>query len=334
MNENMCEYYQLGNVTLASGKTLSDARLAFARYGSLNAARDNAVLVLTHFGGSHSDCQHLVGADCALDPGKYFIVIANLFGNGMSTSPSHGLGPAFPVVSMADNVQLQYRMLTDYLGIHKLALVTGHSMGALASYHWVAMFPDFVERAAPICGAARISDHNWVFLEGLGGVLTADPAWNNGHYENQPIGGLTTMARTWAAWPPSSHFYRENLYQTIGYASLNDYLTNYWEKTYCRMDANNILAQFETWKSANIGANELYDGDFEKALGAIRAKVFVMPSTTDVYFPVEDSRIEVSHTPNAELRPIKTKWGHWAGSGRNPADNRFIYSQIVELLNI
>ena len=327
-------FYKLGDVVLESKEILPGARLGFANFGSLNEARDNAILVLTHFGGTHLDSQHLIGSNKALDPAKYFIVIANLFGNGMSTSPSDGLGPLFPTVTMADNVRLQHRLLTEQLGVKKLALVTGHSMGGIASYHWAALFPDFVDRAAPICSAAKISDHNWVFLEGLRGILTSDPAWEDGHYQKQPISGLTTMARAWAAWPPSAHFYREQLYKTIGYSSLDDYLLNYWEKTYMGMDANNILAQFDTWKSADISANGLYNKDFGKALASVRANIFVMPSTTDAYFPVEDSKIEVDWIPNAELRPIKSSWGHWAGSGRNPKNNKFINDNLIELLSL
>jgi len=109
---------------------------------------------------------------------------------------------------------------------------------------------------------------------------------------------------------------------------------SYWEATYLGMDANNILAQIDTWESANISENALYGGDFHKALASIQAKVYVMPSTSDAYFPVEDSRVEVSFIPDAELRPIDSKWGHWAGSGRNIADTNFINKQLEELLRL
>ena len=100
------------------------------------------------------------------------------------------------------------------------------------------------------------------------------------------------------------------------------------------MDANNVLAQFDTWQSADISANSLYNKDFGKALASIRANIFAMPSTTDAYFPVEDSKIEVDQIPNAELRPIKSSWGHWAGSGRNAENNKFINDNLIELLSL
>ena len=87
-----------------------------------------------------------------------------------------------------------------------------------------------------------------------------------------------------------------------------------------------------TWRHADIGANALYGGDFDKALGAIKAKAIVMPGQTDIYFPPEDSAYEVEHMPNAEYRPIPSIWGHWAGGGRNPADVAFIDKALKDLL--
>lgn len=332
MPNNQCEYFFAGDVTLQSGAILPDTKIAYTAQGQLNQRGDNAILITSFFGGTHQHCAYLVGADKAIDPTQYFVVVVNLCGNGTSSSPSDGLGCEFPCLTMADNTHLHYRLLTEKLGVRSLALVTGHSMGALASFHMAALYPDFVVRAAPYCGAARISRHNHVFIEGLRGILTADPAWAAGRYREQPTKGLATMARAWAAWPPSAHFYRHRLYETIGYHSLEDYLQRYWEDTYVAMDANNVLAQFSTWQAADISANERYSGNFEQALAAISAKVFVMPSTSDAYFPVEDSEYEVAHLARGELRPIQSQWGHWAGSGRNPKDTAFINAQIAELL--
>ncbi len=333
MTELTQETFFAGNVTLESGETLPDARLAYCVRGTLNSAKDNAIIMPTHFGGSHEHSQYLTGSGLALDPAHYFIVTVNLIGNGVSSSPSNAGGVAFPTVTIADNVRLQKRLLVEAFGVQKLALAVGHSMGAVQAYHWGALFPDFVERVGAICGAAKISRHNDVFLQGMRGILTADPAWMNGQYEEQPVVGLRTMARAWGAWPPSSHFFRHAYYERLGYTSVDDFMERYWEATYAGMDANNVLAQIATWRSADISANELYNGDFAKALGAISARVYVMPSTSDAYFPPEDSELEVSHMRNAKLRPINSQWGHWAGSGRNPEDTDFIDRQLKELLS-
>jgi len=324
--------FPLGDVVLGSGETLPGAYITCETVGELNAAGDNAIIMPTHFGGTHEHSRYLIGPGRALDPSRYFIVIINLIGNGVSVSPSNSSGADFPVVSVADNVRLQRRMLRDAFGVDRVALAVGHSMGAIQAYHWAALFPDAVERVGAICGAARISDHNDVFLAGLHSILTADPAWQGGRYAEQPVLGLRTLARAWSAWPPSAHFYRHACYKQLGYTSLADFIKRYWEDTYTAMDANNVLTQIATWRTADIGALGNYGGDFAAALNAISARVVVMPSRTDAYFPPEDSEIEVRHLRHGRLRTIESGWGHWAGSGRNMADTDFIDRQLSDLL--
>ena len=330
------EIFDAGDFVLQSGETLPGCRLAYVTRGEPDGDGSNAVLVFTHFGARHGDCQYLVGENMALDPRKYFIVVLNLMGNGVSSSPSNAAppcdGPRFPVVTILDNVRLQHVLVTQRLGIRRIRLAVGHSMGAQQAYHWGALYPDLVERIAPICGSARTSVHNACFLEGMRGVLTADPAWRGGDYEESPAAGLRAMARAWAPWPPSQWFYREEGYRALGHESLDAFLVDYWERWALSLDANDILSQISTWLRSDIGDNDLYRGNFEAALAAIEARAIVMPGRTDTYFPPEDSEYEVAHMPDAELRPIPSTWGHWAGSGRRSEDTAFIDRALRDLL--
>ena len=101
---------------------------------------------------------------------------------------------------------------------------------------------------------------------------------------------------------------------------------------YLGRDANNLLSMITTWQRADVSANERYRGDFEAAMGAIQADAIVMPGRTDLYFPPEDSQIEVALLTAGELRPIESVWGHYAGGGRSEADTRFIDAALRELL--
>ena len=141
------------------------------------------------------------------------------------------------------------------------------------------------------------------------------------------------MARVYAGWGPSQAFYRERIYLQLGFSSLEDYLVEAWEGRFLRLDANDILAMIDTWQNGDISDNPIYEGDFNQALGAIKAKAIIMPSETDQYFPAEDSETEVSLMPNADLRTIPSIWGHLAGGpGRNPTDTQFIDTNLKELL--
>jgi homoserine O-acetyltransferase len=205
-------------------------------------------------------------------------------------------------------------------------------MGAVQAYHWAVHCADLVLRFAAICGAARASEHNRAFLQGMAAALTADANWNEGRYVQQPAKGLRAMALAWAAWPPSAHFYRQRLYTQLGYSSLDEFLERYWVATYGVMDANNLLCQIQTWCDADISRNNRFAGDFPAALRAITARALVMPCLNDAYFPPHDNKIEVDGMSNAEFKPIDSAWGHWSGSGRNSEDLAFIDSNLTELL--
>ena len=331
------DIFDLGNLILQSGATLRGARLAFKTYGSLNHARDNVIVYPTFFGGQHTHNEGMIGPGMALDPGKYFIVVPNILGNGLSSSPSNTSPPydnaRFPSVSLYDNVMCQHRLVTEKFGINKIVLVAGWSMGGQQAFQWGSLFPEMVERILPICGSAKTSRHNYVFLEGVKAALTADDAWADGWYEHPPTKGLRAMARVYAGWAVSQAFYREETYLKMGYSSLEDYLVAFWEGRCLGSDANNLLAMVWTWQNADISANPKYGGDFKKALGAIKAKAIVMPCRTDLYFPPEDNQLEVNQMPNAELRPIESIWGHLAGGpGFNPEDTKFVDDSLKELL--
>ena len=115
------EVFEAGDVRLHSGETLADARLAYATHGTLNAAGDNAIVFATRVGGTHADNGYLVGPGHALDPDRWFIVVPNQLGNGLSSSPSNTPAPQdrarFPVINHHDNSALQHRLMTEVFGV-------------------------------------------------------------------------------------------------------------------------------------------------------------------------------------------------------------------------
>lgn len=331
------QVFDAGHVALQSGRTFRNMSLAYKTFGTLNADKSNVIVYPTSYGAQHHDTQFMVGEGAALDPSRYFIVIPNLFGNGLSSSPSNtpwpDVGSRYPDVTCFDAVQVQRRMLAQLWGIEKVALVYGWSMGAMQAYHWAALFPDQVERIAVVCGAARCAPHNRVFIEGVKHALMADPAYRDGVFTERPLRGFRAMARVYAGWALSQTFYRDELWRTLGATSLEDYLVTFWEANYARRDPADLLAQFWTWQHGDISANPLYGGDLPKALAAIRARTLLMPGDQDLYFQVEDNRQELRHLKNAELHPIPSAWGHRAGNPVNqPQDRAFIETRVKALL--
>ncbi|HVU86144.1 MAG TPA: alpha/beta fold hydrolase [Pirellulales bacterium] len=332
------EIFELPNFRLQSGETLPHAQVAYQTYGQLNAAKSNAILYPTSYGAHHTDIEWVIGPDGILDSSRYFVIIPNMFGNGLSTSPSN-LGDAWgdkpwPTFTHIDNVAAQRRLLAEVFGIQRLALVYGWSMGGQQALHWGALHPEQVERIAALCSSAKTSVHNRVFLEGLQATLTADTAWNGTHFTGKPDRGLRAMGRVYAGWALSQAFYREQLYREIGYASLEDFLVRDWEASFLRRDAGNLLSMIETWKRSDISDNDRFGGDLRRALASIQARTLIMPSATDLYFTAADAQAESQHIPHAQFRSIPSIWGHRAGNPlKNPADAAFIKAAVAELLD-
>ena len=330
--------FDAGDIVLQSGLTHRNTRLAYQTYGTLNADRSNAIIYMTSYGAHHSDILWMVGPGKALDTDRYFVVIPNLFGNGLSSSPSLAVEPFtgnhWPNFTIYDNIAIQHRLITHELGIEHLALAVGFSMGGLQAFEWAAHAPDMVKRLVVLCGAAKCAPHNYVFLEGINATLTADAAYQNGTFVSRPERGLRAMGRAYAAMAMSQEFYRYETWRDAGFSSLEDYLVTSWEANFLKRDAANLLAQLWTWQHANIANNDRYQGRFEEALQAITANALIMPSETDLYFRVEDNRLEVEQMRRAKLLPIPSIWGHRAGAPSvNREDGEFITQAIRGLLS-
>jgi homoserine O-acetyltransferase len=329
------EVLELGDLALQSGVTLSGARLAYKTYGELNAARDNAVLMPTLFGGHHTDAEPMLAPGRALDPKRCFVIVPNMLGNGLSSSPSNTDapfdGPRFPQITVYDNVRCQHRLVEEHLGIDRLRLVIGFSMGAQQAFQWAVSYPEMVGALAPICGSARTSVQNRLLLEGARVALTTSADYDGGWYDAPPARGLLAFGRVYASLVACSAFYREREYSKLGLASPEDTM-RFFEGFFRQRDANDLLAGLWTWQHADVSANDVYEGDLGAALESIEARTIVMPSRTDLLFAVEDSEVETAQMPNAELRTIPSTWGHLAGFGANPPDNEFVDAALKELL--
>ncbi|NTJ11798.1 alpha/beta fold hydrolase [Rhizobium lusitanum] len=329
--------YNLGQLALQSGVMLPSAQLVYQTFGRLNEAKDNAVLFPTWYSSKHESNVWLIGEGKALDPRQWFIIVPNLFSNGYSSSPSNTPAPLdrmrFPLVTVYDNVQAQMRLVREHLGVDRLALIVGRSMGAMAAFHWAALFPDAVRCALMLTGASRCSPHNYVFLAGLKAALTADGQWQGGEYDDQPLKGLAAFGRVYAGWMYSQDWYRLGKYSTSGQVGIEDYLVEQWDRAFVNRDANDLLAQLSTWQNGDVSANAVFDGDHVAALKAITARCIVMPSRTDLYFPPGDNAAEVELMGNAELRVIDSCHGHRAGTAvSEPEDIAFVSRAIGDLL--
>jgi homoserine O-acetyltransferase len=329
--------YTIPDFELQSGIVLPRAHLVYKTYGELSSEKDNVVVLPTFYTGSHRRNEGFFGAGRAIDPARHFIVSINLFGNGLSSSPSNTPAPfnaaSFPDITLFDNIKAQHQLLTEVLGVNKIALVAGWSMAGCQAYQWAAQYPDIVEAILPFCASAKTAEHNIVFLAGVKAALQADAQYNNGHYRTPPIKGLKAFGRIYAGWAFSQTFYREQMYKLKGFDSAEDLMLD-WEQDHLDWDANDLLCKLRTWQQGDISQQAAYGGDISSALNAIKAKTIVIVCDNDLYFRSEDNAIEVEQMTGAELRIYQSPWGHCVASpGNDPLFERFLDQSISELLN-
>lgn len=327
--------HKLENFILKSGITIN-LELSYLTIGELNEKKDNVIIYPTRYAGTHLEQGYLIGEQLALNPKDYFIIIPNMFCNGVSSSPSNTIeplnGPNFPLITIQDNVIAQHNLVTNLFGIEKIKLVVGWSMGGQQAYQWATQYPDMVENIAAMCAHAKTSGHTHVFLEGMYAALTSDLNWNEGNYKEQPNAGKTTMAMAWAGWALGQNWFREKLYLNDGYKSPQEVLDKLWKTIYYKRDANDLLAMIRTWQEHDISNNEKYNGNIEEALSSIKANVVLMPGINDLYFPPEENKEELKSLKNGKLEIIPSNYGHYAGAAKSKEDLDFVNNQIEILL--
>lgn len=333
------EVYDFGNLQLKEGGTIRNCKLAYSTFGTLSPNKDNVILIPTWFSGTNKIMEQVyVGKGKAIDPDKYFVIIVNQIGNGLSSSPHNTPAPfnmaRFPKVTIADDVCAQHEFLKQKFGISRLELVTGGSMGAEQTYEWAVRFPDMVKRAAPIAGTAKTTVFDRLLMQWTMDVITSDPAWKDGWYEEAHAvhRGLRQHARHWSVVGLCSRTFSDELWRNLGFSSVEDFLVGFLENYFLPMDPNSILCTL--WKHQHADVSLMTDGDLAQALSRIRAKMFVMPISTDNIFPVSDCEAEQKLVPNSELRVIKSSWGHLGLFGVEKEFIAQVDTHLKELLAI
>ena len=192
------------DVTFKSGETLAEVRMHYTTLGTprrnTKGEIENAVMVLHGTGGSGRNflvpifADELYGPGQPLDLATTYVILPDNIGHGGSSKPSDGLRMAFPRYDYDDMVALQHRLLVAGLGVKRLKLILGTSMGCMHAFVWGEAYPGFAERLAPFaCNAVPLAGRNRMWRKMALDAIRADPAWMGGNYTAQPMAGLRTV---------------------------------------------------------------------------------------------------------------------------------------------
>ncbi|MFN8374729.1 MAG: homoserine O-acetyltransferase [Anaerolineae bacterium] len=330
---------------LRCGKTLPNFTLAYETYGTLNAARNNAILIChalsgdAHVAGYYTDdpdeapgwWDDAVGPGKMFDTNKYFVVCSNVIGGCQgSTGPSSAApdgkpyGLRFPVVTVHDMVQAQYHLMR-YLGIEQWFAIAGGSMGGMQALEWGVVLPEHTRNVLFIAATPRSSPQNIAFNEIGRQAIYADPNWNQGDYYDKavPAAGLSVARMVGHITYMSEHsletkFGRKlQTRETLGYDfdvdfAIESYLKHQGEKFVQRFDANSYLYITKALDYYDIAAD--YDGSLLAAMERTLCDFLVVTFSSDWLYPSEQS-LELVQTlekleHNVEYQHIPAFFGH------------------------
>jgi homoserine O-acetyltransferase len=330
---------------LDSGATLGPFTLAYQTYGTLNAAKSNAILVCHALTGDQYAAERhpltgrpgwwstLIGPGKPIDTDRYFVICPNVIGGCMGSSGPRELNPAtgrawgldFPVITIADMVRAQ-ALLLDALGIAQLFAVIGGSMGGMQALAWAAAYPERVFAAIPIATAARHSSQNIAFHEVGRQAIMADPEWDSGGYlgaGRNPSRGLAVarMAAhiTYLSEAALHRKFGRNLQDRIAITygfdadfQVESYLRHQGSTFVDRFDANSYLYITRAMDYFDLAAE--HGGQLSNAFQASPVKFLVVSFTSDWLFPTAESRAVVRALTNASASvsfvEIETDKGH------------------------
>lgn len=329
------ELFDLGDFPLLSGYTLPGAKLSYTTIGTLSPAKDNAILFPHFLGGAPEALMGWIGEGMPLDPTRYFFILPGQFGNGVSTSPSNSAPPfnqgAFPACQFADDVIAQHKLVTEHFGISELQLVLGWSTGGLQTYEWAVRYAPMVKRVAAIATAPKPSPWTrlWLFTL-IEEPHTSDPAYNRGFYADTSLmhAGLRRQAHGAALTLPPHNFYRDELWGNLGFSSLEDFISRFWEAFWLPQDPNDLIVQARKARAADPAQG----GDIAEALAKVTAKTTVIAFTGDPMFPPDEGKQDAAKVPGARFVQIDSDYGHLATFQLSADDVKAVNAALAELL--
>jgi homoserine O-acetyltransferase len=252
----------LRNFRFASGERMESLRIHYATLGTprrdARGEISNAVMVLHGTGGTGRQflapqfANELFGPGQPLDLARYFVILPDGIGHGKSSKPSDGLRMRFPKYDYADMVEAQRRMLVEGLGVKKLRLLMGTSMGCMHGFVWAEEHPDFVQAMMPMaCLPTAIAGHNRMWRKAAVEGIKADPAWAGGNYTAEPVQGLRTAVSLLqvAGFAP---LYLQKAYPTREAADA--YIVDRIAKDLPTRDANDLIYQLEASRTYDPSA--------------------------------------------------------------------------------
>lgn len=332
-----------------SGDEMPRLVVAYETYGTLNASRDNAILICHALtGNAHAAFYHSrsdktagwwdgligtggTGGGKAFDTEKFFVLCSSVLGGCSGTTGCSTLHPDtelpygldFPPVSIRDMVRVQ-AALADELGVHQFKAIAGGSMGGFQVLEWAAMFPERVQAIIPV--STSLEHSAWAIAHGHAqrSAIQCDETWNGGKYTVQPKGleAARQMAMISYRSPKSftGKFQRERTADDAQF-QVESYLSYQGRKLLERFDANTYIRLTQAMDGHSLSRGR---GTMEDVCKRITARTLSIGTSSDMLYPDDEQQRIAALIPNAEYAALESGFGHDAFLIEYPAMNALI----------
>ncbi len=327
----------LGDFRFETGEVIKDFKVSYVTHGKLNQRKDNVILAMQFFAGDHHGLDFLIGPGKALDTEKYFIVATDFLGNSqlrqdVTTGPTNsGLKMGFPRYTVRDSVNVEYKLLKEYLGIDHVLAGIGASMGAMKAYQLAVSYPTFVSGVVPITGSPVTNPQVRMMIKNWTDIIALDSGWHGGNYETNPTTGLITAMINFVPWLYTYQWFATN----VKTAEQRRGFEKTWHDIYmlyAPQDTRDVYYQWQAWANFNVGDTAEFRGDARAALASMKAQALLIGAKEDLLVNRDEMRFAKNAISRATHVEIDSPWGHAACCGFDPEATKVMSREISGFL--
>jgi len=297
------QFANLGSFELEDGEFISNCKIGYRTFGTLNSDKSNAVIFPTWFGGTSEHVGNLIGPKKMLDNSKLYVIVVDALGNGISSSPSNSVqqqGTQFPQFNIRDMVHSQHKLLTEKLDIFHLYGAIGGSMGGMQIFEWLVLYPGFINKAIPYVGSPRLTYYDMLLFNTYLQIIESGRNSNTPEKEiMKSLQMLTALTQRTPQYLASKKSRTDipNYIKSLNTLDSPAFTVDNWESQTRAILTHDISSQF---------GNSL-----ENAAKVMKAKVFIIVSATDHIIRPEPA-LSFSKLINANTLILNNDCGHLA----------------------
>lgn len=307
--EGAQQFAELGDLRLRNGGVIHDFRLGYRTLGKLNSEKSNAILWPSWLGGKSQDLLPSVGPDKWVDSTRYFVILVDAIGDGVTTSPSNSKSQPlmkFPEFTIRDMVESEHRLVTEVFHLSHLRAVMGISMGGMQTFEWGIAYPEFMDLLVPIVGSPQTTSYDKLLWTAQIDAIELDPVWNHGN-PTGPMDRSLGLVEEIGSMNLTSPGYRVAQTKPDG---LNALLTEIRNSS--RGDGGNAcdrIRQRQAIMALDIPA-ELGVATLEQAATKVQAKLLVIVSPQDHMVTPQPAMKFAAAAAGAPLVQLDSPCGH------------------------